>query len=102
MRLGLLLAEVARLHNITVSEDELLRAMRREAARYPGQEARIFELYRTNPRFADSLRGPLLEDKVIAFILERVKTEERVVSSETLAAAAEGGEVEEADRKSVV
>jgi trigger factor len=96
VRLGLLLAEVARLHNITVSEDELLRAMRREAARYPGQEARIFELYRTNPRFADSLRGPLLEDKVIAFILERVKTEERVVSSETLAAAAEGGEVEEA------
>lgn len=92
VRLGLLLAEVARLNNIAVSEDELLRAMRREAARYPGQEARIFELYRSNPRFADSLRGLLLEDKVIAYILERVRTEERRVSSEALAAAAEGAD----------
>ncbi len=92
VRLGLLLAEVARLNNITVSEDELVRAMRREAQRYPGQEAQIFELYRTNPRFAESLRGPLLEDKVIAFILERVKSEDRKVSADELAEAAEGEE----------
>ena len=39
VRLGLLLAEIGRVNSITVSPDEMMRAMQAEAARYPGQEA---------------------------------------------------------------
>ena len=36
-----------------------------------GMEAQIMEMYRTNPqRFAESLHGPLFEDKVVDYILE--------------------------------
>ena len=85
MRLGLLLAEIGRVNNITVSPDEMMRAMQAEAARYPGQEAGVIEFFRKNPRAADTLRGPIFEDKVIDFVLELAKTSEQVVTPEDLA-----------------
>jgi trigger factor len=85
VRLGLLLAETGRANNITVSPDEMMRAMQAEAARYPGQEAGVIEYFRKNPRAADTLRGPIFEDKVIDFVLELAKTTEQVVTPEDLA-----------------
>ena len=38
VRLGLLLAEIGRANNVTVSPDEMMRAMQVEASRFPGQE----------------------------------------------------------------
>jgi trigger factor len=85
VRLGLLLADIGRVNNITVSPDEMMRAMQTEAARFPGQEAAVIEFFRKNPRSADSLRGPIFEDKVIDFVLELAKTTEQVASLEELA-----------------
>lgn len=85
VRLGLLLAEIGRVNNITVSPDELMRAVRAEASRYPGQEAGMMEYFRKNPRAADSLRGPIFEDKVIDYVLELANVAEEVVSPEDLA-----------------
>ena len=85
VRLGLLLAEIGRANTITVAADEMTRAMRAEASRYPGQEQQIFEFFRQNPRAADSLRGPLFEEKVINFILELAQVEDQAVSLEELA-----------------
>jgi trigger factor len=84
VRLGLLLAEVGRANNITVAQDEMTRAMRTEAMRYPGQEQNVFEFFRQNPRATDTLRGPLFEEKVIDFILELAKVEEKTVTLEEL------------------
>lgn len=86
VRLGLLLAEIGRVNSITVSQDEMTRAMRTEAMRYRGQEQQIFEFFRQNPRAADTLRGPLFEEKVIDFILELAKVEEKSATPEELAA----------------
>jgi trigger factor len=85
VRLGLLLAEIGRANNITVSPDEMVRAMHAEASRYPGQEAAMMEFFRKNPRAADTLRGPIFEDKVIDFVLELAQTTEQVVTPEDLA-----------------
>jgi trigger factor len=85
VRLGLLLAEIGRANTITVAPDEMTRAMRAEASRYPGQEQQIFEFFRQNPRAADTLRGPLFEEKVINFILELAQVEDQTVSLEELA-----------------
>ena len=90
VRLGLLLAETGRINGITVSQDEMTRAMRAEAARYRGQEAHIFEMFRKNPNLAETLRGPILEDKVVNFVVELARIEERTVSAEELSKAVEG------------
>jgi trigger factor len=84
VRLGLLLAEIGRVNSITVAPDEMTRAMRMEAMRYPGQEQQIFEFFRQNPSAIDTLRGPLFEEKVIDFILELAKVEEKTVTLEEL------------------
>jgi trigger factor len=84
VRLGLLLSEIGRAHGVTVSNEDLTRAMRAEAARYPGREQAVLEFFRKNPRAADGLRGPIFEEKVVDFVLELAKIEEKQVSGEEL------------------
>jgi trigger factor len=84
VRLGLLLAEIGRVNSITVQPDEMTRAMRVEAMRFPGQEQQVFEFFRQSPRAADTLRGPLFEEKVIDFILELAQVENQTVTLEEL------------------
>ena len=86
VRLGLLLSEIGRANGIQVAPDEMARAMRAEAGRYPGQEAQVMEFFRKNTQAADGLRGPIYEDKVIDFILELATVEEKAVSPEELSA----------------
>jgi trigger factor len=90
VRLGLLLAEIGRAHNISVGDDEMSRAMRQEAARYRGQEAQILEMLRKNPQLAETLRGPIFEEKVVDFLIALAKPEDKTVSAEELSTAAEG------------
>ncbi len=84
IRLGLLLSEIGRTNNITVSAEELGRAMRQEASRYPGQEQAVMEFFRKNPQAADNLRSPIFEEKVIDFMLELAKVTDRSVTPEEL------------------
>ena len=84
VRLGLLLAEIARVNNITVSELELDRALYQRAMQYPGQETQMLEFFRKYPQLTNSVRGPLLEDKVVDFVLELAKVIDTVVSPEEL------------------
>ncbi len=86
VKLGLLLAEIGRLNSIQVGQDEMFRSMRAEAGRYPGQEQQVMEFFRTNPRAAETLRGPIYENKVVDYILELAQVSEREVSAEELAA----------------
>ena len=84
VRLGLLLSEIGRANGIQVGNDEMTRAMRTEAQRYPGQEQQVMEFFRKNPQAADGLRGPIYEEKVVDFILELARVEDRTVTPEEL------------------
>ena len=86
VRLGIVLAEVGRQNNVSVTSEELERALTAQAMRYPGQEKQIYAYYRNNPQAVEQLRGPLLEDKVIDFIAEMAKVTSRTVSTEELMA----------------
>ena len=86
VRLGLLLSEIGRANGIQVQPDEMTRAMRTEAGRYPGQEAQVMEFFRKNPQATEGLRGPIYEDKVVDFILELVRVEDKVVGADELSA----------------
>jgi trigger factor len=85
VRLGLLLAEIGRANSITVSNEELGRAMRAEAARYQGQEQQVMEFFRKNPEAIEGLRGPIFEEKVVDFVLELAQVTEQTVTPEELA-----------------
>jgi trigger factor len=80
VRLGLLLSEVGRLNDITVTQEDVNRAMASEAQRFPGRERAIFEYYQNSPDAADSLRAPIFEDKVVDFVLEMVTIKDREVT----------------------
>ena len=85
VRLGLLLSEIGRVNQITVGQDEMTRAMAREAQRYPGQEQMVVDFFRKNPQAAESLRGPIFEEKVVDYVLELAKVTDQLVSPEELA-----------------
>jgi trigger factor len=85
VRLGLLLSEIGRVNNITVTEQELDRALYQRAMQYPGQEMQMMEFFRKYPQVTNSIRAPLLEDKVVDFVLELAKVTDSVVTPEQLA-----------------
>jgi trigger factor len=85
VKLGLLLAEIGRANGVTVTSEEMVRAMRAEASRYPGQEQQVIEFFRSNPQAAETLRGPIFENKVVDYVLELAKVEDKTVTPEELA-----------------
>jgi trigger factor len=84
VRLGLLLSEVGRINAIEVTQDELNRALLQEVQRHPGQEREVFEFFQKNPEAMNNLRAPVFEEKVIDFITELAKVEDRKISPEEL------------------
>ena len=86
IRLGLLVSEIGRTNGVQVGQEEILRAMRAEAGRYPGQEKQVMEYFQRNPQALDSIRAPLFEEKVVDFMLELAKVNERSVTPEELQA----------------
>ena len=90
IRLGLLLSEIGRVNNLTVSQDDLNRAMAEQAQRFPGQEAQVMQFYQENPQAMQELQAPIFEEKIVDYILELAKVTERTVSIEELLADPDG------------
>src|SRR5690349_1068936 len=84
VRLGLELAEIGEKNNITVTEDELSRAVMDRARQFAGQEQRVWEYYRQNPQAVAALRAPIFEEKVVDFLLELASVKDSKVSREEL------------------
>ncbi len=84
VRLGLVLAEIGEKNNITVTEDELSRAVMDRARQFTGQEQRVWDYYRQNPQAVAALRAPIFEEKVVDFLLELANVTESKVSREEL------------------
>ena len=79
VKLGLLLSEVGRQHNIEVSNDEVGRAIMAEASRYAGNERKVIEYYQRTPEALAQIRAPLYEEKVVDYILDQANVSERKV-----------------------
>jgi trigger factor len=89
VRLGLLLAEVGKNAEVTVTDAEMTQAVLAAARQYPGQERQYFEFVQKNPQVQQQLRAPLFEDKVIDHIVGLAKVTEKEVSKEKLQKAVE-------------
>jgi trigger factor len=84
VRLGLVLAEIGESNKISVSDEELNRALVEQARQFPGQEQQVWDYYRKNPQAIASLRAPIYEEKVVDFLLELAQVNEKKVSREEL------------------
>ena len=89
VRLGLLLSEVGRIRNISVTEDEVKRAVMERAKSFPGQEEIVLKHYQENPQALDELRAPLFEEKVVDLIISESTVTDKKVSIEALMNAPE-------------
>ena len=98
VKLGLLLAEVGNKNKIQINREELMRAVVQQASMFPGQEKMVMDFYRKNPERVEDLRGPILEEKAVDFVLTKVKYNDQKSSlKELLEQSAE--EEEEAPKK---
>ncbi|MCB9989215.1 MAG: trigger factor [Rhodospirillales bacterium] len=86
VRLGLILSEIGQANNIQVSDQEIQRAVINEAQKFPGQEAQVFEYFRSNRQALEALRAPVFEDKVVDFIFELADISEKKVTIDELTA----------------
>ena len=84
VRLGLVLAEIGRRAEVQITNDELVRALRQEASRYPGQEKQVIEFYTKNQNAMAQLRAPIYEEKVVDYILEKATVTDKTVTREEL------------------
>lgn len=90
VRLGLLLSEIGSRNEITVSDEEVNKALIERIRQFPGQERQVYDFYRNNPQALAELRAPVYEDKVVDYILELAKLTDKEVSLEELYADPEG------------
>ena len=89
VRLGLLLAELGQKAEVEVSDSEMTQAILNQARQYPGQERQFFEFVQNNPQMQQQLRAPIFEDKVVDYVFEQAKVQEKEVSKDELQKAVE-------------
>ena len=69
VKLSILLQFIAKEQKISVDEKELTNGMMAYASQYPGQEKQIIEYFKKNPSAIETVRGPILEEKVINSVI---------------------------------
>lgn len=84
VRLGLVLAEIGEKNKITVTEDEITRAIVERARQVPGREQEVWEYYRKNPDAVAGIRAPIFEEKVVDFLVELAAVTEKKLAREDL------------------
>ena len=83
VRLGLLIAEIGGANDITVEQEDLLRAAMMNA-RGHAEPQRLLDYYRNQPQALERFRPTVFEDKVIAFLSELATVSDQVIDVETL------------------
>ena len=84
VRLGLVLAEIGRVADVQITDQEVQQAVIAEARRFPGQEREVIEFFQKNPGAMAQVRAPIYEEKVVDHILEVAKVTDKEISKEDL------------------
>ena len=84
VRLGLVLAEVGRKAEVTVTDAEMTQAVLAQARQYPGQERQYFEFVQKNQQVQQQLRAPIFEDKVVDHIVALAKVTDKEITKDDL------------------
>lgn len=69
IRCGMVLNEMALSNKIEVTNDDVNKEVSKILARYPGQDKQILEYYQKNPGAIQQLKGSIIEEKTIDYVL---------------------------------
>ncbi|MDC3176395.1 trigger factor [Alphaproteobacteria bacterium] len=72
VKLGLILNSIGKKNNIEINDKDLTKAVVNEAQKYPGDEKKVVDFYKQNPKMMDNLRGIAFEEKVMDFLINSV------------------------------
>jgi trigger factor len=87
VRLGLVLGKLGEQNGITLTGDEVQRAIMNRVRQFGGdgeQQQRLYQYFANNPQAQAEIRAPLFEDKVVDFIAELAQITDKKVDRETL------------------
>ena len=84
VRLGLLLAEVGEKSEVKVTDEEVSSALVERVRQFPGQEKAVWDYYSKNADALATIRAPLYEEKVVDFVIGKVKVTDKDVGKEEL------------------
>ena len=84
VKVGLVLAKIGEDNKITVTEDDVKKAIEEEILRQPDAKEQIIKFYTENSQALASLKAPIFEEKVVDHILGKINIEEKQVTREEL------------------
>lgn len=99
VRLGLILADIGTKNKLAVTKEEVTRAVFDQARQFPGQEKQVIDFYQQNPEHVEDLRGPILEEKAVDWLLERIQFNDKTVSIKELLSDEEEAEASPSAKK---
>ena len=79
VKLSILLQFIAKQKKISVDEKELTNGMMAYTSQYPGQEKEIMEYFKKNPSAIETIRGPILEEKVIENVISSANIIKKII-----------------------
>ena len=86
VKLGIILMKVASDSGIIVETDDILSFLRANFASYGRSVDAVLKLFRARRDFRDYVKGKVLEDKVVRYIISKVKRDVQDMSAEELRA----------------
>lgn len=90
VRLGFVIAEIAKEHKISLTNEEIQRLVMKEAFNYPQQFKEVVDFYVKNRHALERLIAPAVEDKVIEFIFDKANKTQIKITTQELPAKLKG------------
>jgi trigger factor len=84
VRLGLVMSDIGERAGITVTEEEVQRALAAQMRQFPGREQTVLDYYRNNPQALATLRAPIFEEKVVDHLLTEAKVTDKPMTKAEL------------------
>ena len=84
VKVGLILAKIGEGSKISVSDDDIKKAIEQEILRQPDAKEQIIKYFSENSEALASLKAPIFEQKVVDYILNNIKFEEKEISRQEL------------------
>jgi trigger factor len=82
VKIGLILSDISKAEKINVSDNDALESIKQQFASYPGNPDDLLKYYRSNPQALDYLKGPLIENKVVDFIIAKLSLKNKELTIE--------------------
>ena len=80
VKLAILMQKIAEKNSIALTNEELTNGLLEYASRYPGQEKQIFEFFKKNPMQLETIKAPIMENKVLDNLLQKTIRKNKTIT----------------------